>query len=227
MEQRSAARIETVTITQYGKSYQINNPGEGRVGSKLSMGTPYEQKLLVDIYQHDLTGSAFDIGAHIGNHTLYLAAVCGLKVYAWEPYPDSLKQLEANVALNDFDVEVFDWAAGDEVGKGRFTPGMWIEFDPSRQGAKLQLQRGEVPVYPIDDMLDVADLAVVKVDVEGMESRVLAGMVRHLARSHPLVYAETHDVAAYESIRAVLEPIGYKMTRGIHMGSPQHRWEVV
>ena len=61
-----------------------------------------------------MTGSVFDVGAHIGNHTLYFGAVCGLKVYAWEPHDGSLKQLHANLALNpQLEVEVFDWAAGE------------------------------------------------------------------------------------------------------------------
>ena len=89
--------MEVVTLTYHGQSYRMHNPGEGRVGSKLTMGTAYELMLLEDAYTLGLTGSAFDVGAHIGNHTLYFAAVCGFKVYAWEPHDGSLKQLHANL----------------------------------------------------------------------------------------------------------------------------------
>lgn len=222
--------MSPVQIEAFGKSYLINNPGVGRVGSKLAMGEPYEKKLLVDIYQQGRTGSAFDVGAHIGNHALYLAAICGLKVYAFEPHRASLEQLYANLALNPgLPIEVYEWAAGASEAYGRLSRGMWLEFDPSRNGSELKLDRpgeaGDIPVHRLDDQLDVADLSVVKVDVEGMEPDVLRGLTRHLRRSHPVVYAETHSDLAYRATAAVLQPLGYRMTRGIHMGSPMHRWE--
>lgn len=218
--------METVIISAYGQSYQINNPGVGRVGSKLKNREPYEKKLLVDIYQHGFTGTAFDVGAHIGNHTLYLAAVCGLTVHAFEPHQPSLDQLYDNLKLNPgLDVTVHEWAAGDSETRGRLTSGMWMEFDPSRDGAALKTGRGHIPVHRIDDMLDVPDLAVVKVDVEGMEPAVLLGMRGHLDRCRPTVYAETHTAEAQRATARVLEPLGYKLGRILHMGSPQHRWD--
>lgn len=218
--------MEAVTLTYHSKSYRINNPGEGRVGSKLSMGTAYELMLLEDVYALRREGSVFDVGAHIGNHTLYFAAVCGLKVWAWEPHAESLAQLYDNLSLNPgLDVDVFEWAAGDRDTRGRLTPGMWIEFDPTRNGSKMKLDRGHVPVHRIDDHLAVDDLAVVKVDVEGMEPMVLAGMTSHIERCRPVIYCETHTATAQRAIREVLEPFGYRMGKVLHMGSPQHRWD--
>jgi FkbM family methyltransferase len=220
---------DVVTITAYDRSYRIVNPGPGRVGSKLALGEPYERKLLQDIHQRGLSGTAFDVGAHIGNHTLYLAAVCGFAVHAWEPHEKSLAQLDANLALNPgLDVTVHRWAAGREEGRGKLTAGMWLEFDPSRDGAAMQIDRGHVPVHRIDDHLDVDDLAVVKVDVEGMEADVLAGMGRHLERCRPVVYAETHTRTAAHRIAKVLHPFGYSCTGQIGppaIGSPMTIWE--
>jgi FkbM family methyltransferase len=217
---------EVVTIEAFRRSYRIVNPGAGRVGSKLARGEPYERKLLVDCYQQGLKGTAFDVGAHIGNHALYLAAICGFKVHAFEPHPDSLPQLHANIALNpDLDITVHEWAAGDRETRGRFTSGMWVEFDPTRDGDTLKVDRGHVVVHRIDDELDIPDLVVVKVDVEGMEPLVLAGCIGHIERSRPVIYAETHTPAAQDAIADVLEPVGYEMTRAIHMGSTMTRWQ--
>lgn len=215
-----------MTITAGDRSYRINNPGEGRIGSKLNMGIPYEAMMLEEVHNRGLEGAAFDVGAHIGNHTLWFAGICGLRTYAFEPFPASLLQLWDNLKLNpQLEVEVFDWAAGAEHTRGRFTSGMWIEFDPTRNGDKLKLNRGEVAVHPIDDMLDVEDLALVKIDVEGMEPDVLKGLARHLERSRPLVYAETHTRTAQAKTAAVMEPLGYSVTGVLKMGSPQVRWE--
>ena len=218
--------MEIVTLDYHGKPYRIYNPGEGRIGSKLSMGTAYELMLLEDVYDLGLTGSVFDVGAHIGNHTLFFGAVCGFKVYAWEPHDGSLKQLYDNLGLNpQLEVEVFEWAAGNRDTHGRLSKGMWMEFDPSREGATMKLERGDIPVHRIDDLLTVADLAVVKIDVEGMEPEVLEGMTEHLKRCRPVVYCETHTRLAQERIRRVLEPLGYHREKILRMGSPQHRWD--
>lgn len=216
---------DTVTIEAFDRSYRINNPGAGRVGSKLVNGEPYERKLLVDCYQLGLAGTAFDIGAHIGNHSLYLAAVCGLRVHAWEPFAESRAQLEANIALNPgMAVEVHAWAAGASDDRGRFTKGMWIEFDPTRDGDKLTLDRGDVPVHRIDDHLDVDDLAVIKMDVEGMEADALAGAIGHIERCRPVIYSETHTRTSHAKVAEILEPLGYVMDKAIRMGSTMERW---
>lgn len=219
--------METVEIKAFGKRYLINNPGAGRVGSKLAHGEPYEKRLLVEIYQQSYRGTAFDIGAHIGNHSLWLAAICGLKVYAWEPHDGSRDQLTANLALNpDLDITVYPWAAGDVDAVGRFTKGMWLEFDPDREGAHLKLNRGDVQVHVIDQQMNIPDLSVVKIDVEGMEPHVLRGMIRHLTDYKPVVYAETHTDEMREEISSILTPLGYTNTKDIQMGSLMTKWEV-
>lgn len=217
---------DVVTIEAFGHDYRIINPGPGRVGSKLANGEPYERKLLQDCYQLGLKGTAFDVGAHIGNHTLYLAAVCGFVVHAWEPYGESRAALEANIELNPgLDITVYGWAAGAEDGRARFTSGMWLEFDPNREGDKLTLERGHIPVHRIDDLVDVKDLAVVKIDVEGMEHDVVAGAIGHIERSRPTIYSETHTRTAHDQMAAVLEPLNYRVAKTIRMGSNMERWE--
>ena len=204
---------DVVTIEAFDRSYRIVNPGPGRVGSKLAQGTPYERRLLVDCYQQGLSGTAFDVGAHIGNHTLYFAAICGFTVHAWEPFDESRAALEANLALNpDLDVTVHDWAAGATDGRGRLTD------------MAIKLDRGDVPVHAIDDHLDVSDLAVIKIDVEGMEAEVVAGALSHIIRCRPVIYSETHTPQSHASVAALLEPLDYCMTRAIHMGSTMERW---
>lgn len=217
---------DVVTITEGDRSYRIVNPGPGRVGSKLANGEPYEKKLLLDIYRLGRSGTAFDVGAHIGNHTLWLAAICGFNVHAWEPFDDSRAALIGNLAHNPgLDVTVHSWAAGAEETRGRFTSGMWIEFDPTRDGATLTLERGHVQVQRIDDHLDVDDLAVMKVDVEGMEHDVLDGARGHIERCRPVIYCEAHTRTASRKVAAVLEPLGYRATDVIRMGSPMEKWE--
>lgn len=213
------------TITDTGSTYRMHDPG-GRIGSKVSQGEPYERKLLVDIRQRGLTGTAVDVGAHVGNHALYLAVVCGFRTLAFECHAPTVDRLRANVALNPAaDVTVHDFALGASSGHGHLTGGRWVEFDPDRSDKGVLVPGGDIEVRRFDDLYDLDDLAVVKVDVEGTEAQVLEGMHRNLERCGPIVYAETHTADAEAAIRGVLAPYGYEITRRIHMGSTMHRWE--
>ena len=216
--------MKQATLSYYGQTWKMWNPGSGRIGLHYNKREVYERQLLVDVKQRSLTGSAFDVGAHIGNHAIWFAKVCGLTVHAFEPHRGSLDQLYANLALNDMEMAVYEWAAGDRHTTGRFTPGMWVAFDPDRDGAEMDLDRGDIDVHPIDDMVDVPDLAVVKVDIEGTEADALRGMTRHLKRSHPVVYTEAHTQEDWDAQAEVLEPLGYRMEKVIQMGSRSLRW---
>ncbi len=224
---------EEVTIIGPNEvTYRIRNPGPGRTGDKLANCEPYEKRLLIDIYQHHLVGTAVDVGAHIGNHTLWLAAICGLRVMAFEPHPQSLANMTHNLAINEdlgMNVTVSPMALGNREGRARLTGGYWIEFDPSRSdsGTLVPDAAGDVLVVRFDDWFTVDDLVVVKVDVEGTEADVLAGMAEHLNRCQPIVYAEANDQGNELAVGQILRPLGYTMTRGIHMGSTMQRWEVV
>lgn len=217
--------MDLVTIRIHGGEYRIHDPG-GRIGAKIALGVPYEKRLLVHIAQRCYRGTAVDVGAHVGNHSLFLAAVCGLRVLAFECHQPTVERLCENLALNPhLKVMVHDCALSDEEGTGRLTGGRWVEFDPTRGDKGTLEPGGDVTVRRFDDLYTLDDLSVVKVDVEGTEHRVLAGMVDNLDRCSPDVYAETHTPEAHDATAAVLEPLGYRMTRAIHMGSVMERWQ--
>lgn len=204
-----------VDLRRHGCRWRIYNSG-GRVGHAIEQGRPYEHQLLDEIAERRLTGTAFDVGASVGNHTVFLAAVCGLHVVAFEPDPRVHTMLLDNLALNPgLSVSTYRVAAGNRTGLGRLTSLHRVEDDPA----------GTVTVSRIDDLLTVGDLSLVKVDVEGHEADVLAGMDGHLRRCHPIVYAEAHNRTAGLRIAEVLLPLGYLHTGTLHMGSPMMRWE--
>jgi FkbM family methyltransferase len=209
--------VSVLPILRHGAAYSMNDPG-GRVGSVLATGRPYEWPLLDEIAGRQFSGTAFDVGAHVGNHTVFLAAVCGLNVVAWEPDDRAYEMLLDNLALNPgLRVETFKVAAGETEARGALNSLM----------TGSECDDGDVTICPVDDVVDCPDLSVVKIDVEGYEHRVLAGMTRHLLRSHPVVYAEAHGTIAQRQQHAVLAPLGYRVTGEIKMGSPMFRWEFV
>lgn len=213
---------EVLTLSVAGRRWSMYDHG-GRVARHLRRGEPYELPLLEEIRRRRPRGAALDVGAHVGNHALYLAIVCGLEVHAWEADPVRVRQLRENLELNaerfrvlPDRVVVYPYAAGAEDGRGRWREGRYNQ---------LVLGEGPLEVRRPDDH-PVRDLSLVKIDVEGHEPEVLRGLEEHLRRWRPLVYAEAHDGEAHDRQAEVLEPLGYRMTeRSRPANAPMERWE--
>lgn len=213
--------MTVVDLTRHETRWRVYNRG-GRLGQALTAGRPYEHQLLDEIYERHLSGMAIDVGASVGNHTLFLAAVCGLSVIAIEPDPLAHEMLLDNLALNPgLDVETFQVAAGRQQS---------MRYDC--RGTLTSLHRvepcvdGDVVIVAIDEILDEqCDVTLVKVDIEGHEADALDGARATLMRCHPLVYTEAHSRTAGRKIADVLEPLGYRHTGTLQMGSPMMRWE--
>jgi FkbM family methyltransferase len=133
-----------------------------------------------------------DVGANIGFFTLTAAARVGPEgsVTAVEPIPGNARVLSGNVDLNRFScVEIIRAAAGAETGE--VTLGL-DHPNPHEAGVSGHYTEGgardvlTVPLVALDDALrDRPRLRLAKVDVEGAEPRVLAGMAETLASRPP------------------------------------------
>lgn len=208
------------TLHAHGRNYEIDVERGGLVGDRiLEHGTPYEPWLLEWIYERGFTGTAVDVGAHIGNHTLWLAMVCGLRVEAFEPltYAALRENVERNGLLGQ--VHVHDCALGARhcwahvVGKGK------LAVTDLRDSSKQNLA-----VRPLDGY-ELTDVSVMKIDVEDMEPYVLLGATLTIERCRPVICAEARDDAAHVALRKILRPWGYTMTQRFSRGTPVECWE--
>jgi FkbM family methyltransferase len=141
-------------------------------------------------------GTAVDVGANVGLHTLTMASAVGPEgsVLAIEPNPVAVARLRANLALNDLDARVLVHAVSDRVGEmPLFVPdGVNNNLGQARLGPRDGLTAGgSVAVTTLDlvaERLDALDL--LKIDVEGFEVAVLRGARRTLERFRPVVLLE-------------------------------------
>lgn len=205
---------DSLTIEAYGFSYRINDPG-GIIGKCLQDGHPYEAKVLHRIYREGLSGLCVDVGASVGNHSLWFAAVCGLRVVAVEPL-DFLR-LEENVALNpDLEIEVWPYALGDRCYTGEVTGAPAHVIGESFPEDGVRIRR-------LDDA-GLEDVVLLKIDVEGMEAAVLRGGIETIRRDRPLIFAEAIDQSARKQLAAVLEPLGYRHVK-TYGATPLLEWQ--
>lgn len=180
----------------------------------------YDRRELELVREHLGDGDFVDVGAHVGMYTVAAALATPGRVLAFEPNPSARAQLGANVALNGCrNVVVVPKAVGGAPGRAllhvpqtpdpsfsSLEPGRFAEGDPV-----------EVEVTTVDDEVEAAGLrpTVVKVDVEGGELGVVAGMRRTLAAHRPVLVVEVSEASAAELARTLPGYSGFRVGRGL------------
>jgi FkbM family methyltransferase len=167
-------------------------------------GGPYERGMLQDMAGRLRPGDiAIDVGANVGNHTIYLAYVCSARVWAFEPSESLAKAIRTSAELNDVDelVEVRQIALGSERGQGYL-----ILDDASNLGeGHVEATSGDpgssaVRMERLDDVGVPPGVALVKIDVEGMELKVLRGASELIDRDRPVLYVEARGRTEFEQV---------------------------
>jgi FkbM family methyltransferase len=157
-----------------------------------------------------------DVGAYIGNHTVFYATYCHAdRVIAFEPSQSSFEALTQTIDRNRLsNVTAHNSAVGNRHGWGTT-----VVSDPSNLGAnRIQPSVSEapscVPITPLDAALESSGairtgIALMKVDVEGMEPEVLEGAARTIARFQPILCIEILDGPHMRKVLQVLRHSSY------------------
>jgi FkbM family methyltransferase len=155
----------------------------------------------------------WDIGANVGFFTLLAARLTGTagRIVAIEPLPRNLDLLRAHLDLNQIgNVTVLGQAVADAAGTALFA----AAASPSM--GRLDTAAGfEVTVTTVDTLVEsgVAPAPhIIKMDIEGAESRALAGARRTLERHRPVLLLSTHGWAQHEGCMSMLRGIGYELS---------------
>jgi len=158
-------------------------------------GTFYELKELKRLIGLFPKGGVFvDIGANVGNHSLFAATFLEpSRVIAFEPNPRAYDLLIENALVNGHG-DLFDLS---KLGVGlsdKHTGGYAIENRKRNLGgAKMLPGQGDLEVHRADDLLEDVTPAMIKIDVEGMEMAVLAGLSGVFARCKPILLVEVDN----------------------------------
>jgi FkbM family methyltransferase len=147
--------------------------------------------------------TALDVGANIGVHTLRMAQSVGKtgRVIACEPLPHLQLKLQQNIQLNRFEniVEIVPAALSDYNGRTN----MSAEVSSFNQGTGRMDKSGsmEADVFRGDDLLEkiaIENLAMIKIDVEGYEMKVIEGLKQSIRKYMPRIIVE-YDAAYWKT----------------------------
>lgn len=149
-----------------------------------------------------------DVGANIGNHSVYFAKIAGCRVMAFEPVASTCEFLRQNVHRNGLDglIQVSTIALGEHEGTASVSV-----FDADNLGAtRLKLDLGgEIKISTVDDLKKTGPVRLIKIDVEGMDASVVAGARETLARDRPIVACEAATQDEYQRLYSLLEAQDY------------------
>lgn len=163
-------------------------------------------------------GVFIDVGCNLGYTSLLAAGIVGPegRVVALDAQRECAEATCTNARLNDlFQVEVLHCAAAARSGVAQEVivtqDPLWTRL-ASVGEHPLEVRRERVPATSVDDLvarLGLQRVDVVKIDVEGAELDVVAGMQDVLAAHRPYVVAEMHG--SNEPFCAALAVAGYRV----------------
>lgn len=145
-------------------------------------------------------GVFIDVGSNIGYTALVAASIVGLegRVIALDAQRECAEATRRNAELNGLDqLEALHAAAAAQSGETEVVvteDSLWSRL-ASVGDHPLEVRRDRVPAIAVDDLVErfgLPTVDVVKIDVEGGELEVIAGMQRVLAGQRPYVICEMH-----------------------------------
>ncbi|MCL1477303.1 FkbM family methyltransferase [Marinobacter sp. M3C] len=190
-----------------------------KIGSVIQSHGYYEKEFLICIkvlVEHLSISNklAVDVGANIGNHTLYFSHLFD-SVVAFEPSLSLNLVLQANLIRNKRkNVEVIRCGLGETNGNAFIK-----ELSREHTGmVELEIFSGDseglveaVEVNRGDDLLfdRLLPIGFIKVDVEGMEVSVFKGMKECISRDKPLIAFEARNIVEGNQAIQWLSDVGY------------------
>lgn len=175
-------------------------------------------------------GVFVDVGANVGHHTLHMSRIAD-HVHAVEPWQSAVAILRNQLGQNGIaNVTVHEFALGAEnatvdyfapAGRNQGVGSLMKDTSAVRSASAV-----DCTVRHGDDFIHstVGRFDFIKIDTEGYEARVLAGLRQSLATHRPCVIVELAHGSpeSFASLGALLAafPEGYRLfgIRGVHNG---------
>jgi len=230
-------RSTTLSIELAGESIKlfISTPREIRRAHAIHHELEFVERIRDNLRAGD---TVFDIGANIGVLTILIAkhqnnAVS--RVFSFEPEPQNFQQLQQNIGLNDLDSRVFP----HQIALGA-TPGevsLHVRGNAGEGRHSIAESKGATDAITVA-LTTCSAFAkqenalpdVLKIDVEGAEGQVLAGLSELLKSHSPRdIFLEIHSKGDGDrmpdgsTIHDWFEQNNYKLAWNVERRSGEHR----
>jgi FkbM family methyltransferase len=197
--QKSLEKISNEQILNFDKSIAIF--AHDYIGHQINLNGFFEKEYLdlfknfiLPIKEYIEKGFVLDIGANIGNHTIYFSEIFS-KIRSFEPDPDTFELLKFNTRRKP-GISVFNF------GLGREPRMMKISRTPGNLGASHIIEGNDegtdVKIESVDNISNEIEVSLIKIDTEGFEFEVIEGSKNTIDRCMPLILFEQNKDVFYD-----------------------------
>jgi FkbM family methyltransferase len=135
-----------------------------------------------------------DIGANIGNHSLFFAKFLKCEmVYSFEPFPRNISLLKMNMRNYADKSKIFEIALSDKEGTLPLYNSQAGNFGGfslhSYSNGSSFIVNPSIDVITLDS-LNLDNISMIKIDVENHENEVLEGAKNTIIRNKPIIFIE-------------------------------------
>lgn len=185
---------------------------------------PEERVVMAQVAAQKPNFNFFDLGANAGLYSLIAARLTDdrAQVLAVEPQTEMVRRLRANIALNNFhNIQIIEAAASDVPGPVELVMNAANRGEASLragEGVRVTVQ-GRTMVQLMDEAGMVTQPDILKIDIEGMEDRILGQHFRDAPESRwpRIMFLERSAGRWKEDCIAMCLARGYKQIGGSKM----------
>lgn len=209
-------KIKNKNVQVKNSKFYLPNYDSDLMQGILSTGTQYFAQSVLEALDAYIKKDSVvvDIGANIGNFTLYWANEAKVKkIYAFEPIHYLFKILEINTKINKIEDKVVlnNCGLADKICGGE------IKYfsDADLNDVKLKVLQSDtkfvIPLKTLDSCnIKERNIDLIKIFVKGMEKEVLLGATKTIKKHKPAIAIESFD-NNYNDTNAILKRMGYKL----------------
>jgi FkbM family methyltransferase len=160
---------------------------------------------------------AIDVGANIGNHSIFFSNFLTDNVISVDPNPSVIEVLRRNLEKNANNFTIETVALGEASGSGRIVQPQHSTKNIG-EAKVLSDEDGAIKIVTLDQMTDQqlgrgekkGNVSLIKIDVEGMELAVLKGSSNILETHKPQLFVEAQTESEFRKLENYLSEFGYK-----------------
>ncbi len=204
---------ENVVFTRNGRIYDIaSHSSDDLVLGKIRDSGNFHDFSLLDAISclPFADGMFLDVGAAIGNSSLYFAGELNRNVMSFEMDDMNFRALQRNVVRNTLTdrIRCFHTAIGDRAGYACFRRQAG-NSDGTTQVSFSQQHDGKIAQICLDEIQFTESVSCIRIDVGGREDAIVRGALKTISLFKPILIIKVEDGAGFNAIWRFLKDYEY------------------
>jgi len=219
-------KVELTELIYHEHKINFASASDDYIPGKIKKEARFYESIFLEYLSqyHKKNGLIIDVGANIGNHSIFFGKILQAEVIAIEPEPHNAFFLDLNIRINQLQAKVTAVKAAIGKAKGSICMRMNVANNFGSFTAKPEANPNTSPVddpmaievatQTLDSLvaennIDPENISIIKIDVEGMEVEALLGSVSVIKQSLPVIAVECFRHEDLLSIEKILLKYGY------------------